>query len=514
MNFAFWSLSLPLIIVGCAPASKLATVCATGTSANGNSLMLQSSSIENIFLDNWNGLTGVAAGLNYGVPTYCKAFVEVAPARQGESQSRTFLWSQPDCRLFDDPVLYLAFKNGYLSTQVKRKLLLTVPNKFEGNSTLNDIYRTKFPISSLFKRQYGPWENSNRTSDTYDFLGHIVEEIEFVPSEKQLVNDFLKIVLDAQVERRARLIPADAESALSDFRGFFSHERIVKRLLLQHSTLQSIGGYRYCSAGVWTDTPLCQSTAQVLTDKLSSSLQPEFWNGISRHYFPTNEDFDFVAYQTQERSVLNAAIRSLFRKELLMARVPHELSAELKPKPAGIKSVFTDSLFSLFSESVLAGETSPLVLSETPHSTGFLQVSGLQPADFCSQLNHVYFRKPYLFSLDGEIEEAFLEHGSALVSIAGLVPLARKRPQCAVCEEPGYPQFSDICSSAGGSSGGASVLSLPAFREEDTISDSLMSEAVATARQNGSGESQTASEQQSTTSQQPAGGVSTVKCVL
>jgi|GEM_PF-6959782 len=491
------TLAAVVLATSCGGGKQLASICSSQLQLQPSAANL-SGNPSDVFMPNWNGLSGVLAGLDLGRAQYCRAYIEVVPSEEAQNPPKLFLWKKTECNPQGQQVLYLAFPKGYVKTQFVRKLAVTDPNKFVGEKTLDDIYKTRWPLSKDMADQFGPWSNSARPADSYDPYGHLVEEIELVPSTDSLLNEFLSLAIDVQIDRRRTLIPADAEADIAKYRGFFLNPTVVKRLLIEYSQsnvflsgASAYVGYRYCSTGVWKDTASCQLTAQTIATKLSESVVPQLWSEISSYFAPTSATVDVAARAAQERSELNDVIRRLFRRELFQIRLPLVLPAELtSTSSAGKKPAFTDSYFTLRSESQYADEVgSSLQLSASPHVTGFLQLSGLQPTNYCSDTNQILFRKPLNYS-DTDSHNFYVGAGSAEVSWAGLIPFARKRPQCGSCTSS-ISAYSYYCAPIPGpSSGGASILALPELGNDEMMSaDSLQSSVTAARAQRSNPES-------------------------
>ncbi len=496
LNFSCW-VSAILMTASCGKANSLAGVACSGKLSLSLSKSLDAENSESeIFLPHWNGLTGVLTGLNSATGAsrslHCRVYVEVLPPSQPTAASKLFLWKNPDCNPAGAQALYLAFSDGYVKTDFKSLSSVTDKNKFLGNSTLDDIYKTRWPISKTMTEQFGPWSDTSRPTDSFDPYGHIVEEIEFIPSANPAVRDFLSLAIELQVSRRVNLIPPDVESELTQFRNYFLNQSILKRLLIEYSQSSSytLGsnsyiGHRYCSDGPWNTTPSCQASMATKALNLSASLSPELWAEIGRYFAPIHDNIDVAARNVAEQTELNQVIKNLFRRDLFQVRTPTELPPGLFVSPSLAKSpAFVDTYFSLQPESeyaVMLG--SQLQLSATPHETNFLQLSGLQESDFCQLGNRSLFRPGEYYTDSSNNQKFFVGTLATEVSWAGIVPFARKRPSCAVCPIPSSTSLSNYCSQPSAwLSGGASILALPAAGTDEMMSEEVMQRRVSVAR--------------------------------
>lgn len=493
-TFSCWAAIIP-IAVGCGKGASLGGPTCAGKSSLSLSTSLESGHTESdIFPSHWNGLTGVLSGLNGAGGSrslHCRVYVEVLPPAQHSDTPRLFLWRKPDCNPTAAQVLYLAFTGGYVKTEFKSLSGVTDRNKFLGNSTLDDIYKTRWPITKTMAQQFGPWSNTSRPTDSFDPYGHIVEEIEFIPSANPTVRDFISLAIELQTSRRRDLIPTEIESELTKFRDFFLSKTILKRQLTEYSQSSSFSsganlyiGYRFCSSGPWSTTPSCQAAAVTTANNLSASLSPEIWAEIGRYFAPNYENIDIAARNAAEQAELITAIRNLFRNELFRVRIPAELPPALLLNPSLANNpAFVDQYFSMLPESEYARVVgSSLQLSATPHETNFLQLSGLQESNFCQLGNRSLFRPGANFTDSSTNKDFYVGALAVEVSWAGIVPFARKRPSCAVCPVPGSTTWSNFCALASPLSGGTSILALPEPGNDEMMSDESMQRRVSMAR--------------------------------
>lgn len=451
------SVSCSLILSSCAintPAE--ATVCASSktTLALGTDLRLTIDS--EILLENWKGLAGVV--VEHGKS--CKVQVEIVPhPTSGTESYKSFLWSEADCTISSEYAdLYLAFKKGYLKTQIQIKQPSS-PLDESVDANVSQRLSPRHAINNVIYFNYGEGQESS-----YDVLGHIVDEFEFQQPQTSIIRNYLNLVITDQLNKRPELIPAHLESHVSAFRNFFLRETVLKRSLLKFSQES------------WFRTGRPEEYQQLAADQLETHVTQDLWADVQEYFSPIKRELDFNQYFQSERESLNDALSQILSAGNLFLRVPLDKSSELSPETSGQRASFTDARFELLPIETVPPDTSPFALSEALSNGGYLQVTGLEPLNFCDADESRFFRKSRAWDLLTESGEergnsVYVGLGSAQITLAGILPVARKRPQSSVCEaEPdGVP--------SPWQSGGAGIMPLPQLVDSELDGIQVLSES-------------------------------------
>lgn len=434
---------------GCSGSISLNASCTKTQSMNFVDSSLQPSIKDNIFLPSWNGLSGVMLGRgvssdDLGVNSICKVYIETVPDQGKKGGVKTFLWSQENCQARGQRQLYLAFSSGYLNVDFKAKS--SVIDSSAMNNSLSEkkdavqhLLEHPWAISRLYKNSYGPpdytephSENGFVSTVSFNPYGHIIEEIEILPSSSTVVNEFVELVMQNQLERREHLIPQKLEQAVKVFRDFFLEKNVIKRLLIDFSQRTAEGesgekGYAFCSGDL---TPQeCTQDKVDITSSLKESLSPELWGEVKDYFHPQNQMIpNFNNFYNAQFIPLNDAIRSLFQSEKFLIRIPQKDLAGASLTERG----FNDRHFSLVRVSEYGQHAQPLRISEPVGAMPHILLRDLQLQTSCSDPSFSIVA-PGLFKKTYGIRSISVDSGVSLIGLGGLIPFAAKRPRSAVC---------------------------------------------------------------------------------
>ncbi|NBO38433.1 hypothetical protein EBU99_07595 [bacterium] len=86
------TLAAVVLATSCGGGKQLASICSSQLQLQPSAANL-SGNPSDVFMPNWNGLSGVLAGLDLGRAQYCRAYIEVVPSEEAQNpRSRYCIW--------------------------------------------------------------------------------------------------------------------------------------------------------------------------------------------------------------------------------------------------------------------------------------------------------------------------------------------------------------------------------------------------------------------------------------